>query len=52
MYLGWRIVWYLVLQSAYGVWSPVAVALFLMALVLRIQFLWIAVLEKYQEAES
>ncbi len=52
MYLGWRIVWYLVLQTAYGVWSPVAVALFLMALVLGIQLFWISVLARHQDAES
>jgi hypothetical protein len=43
MYLGWRVIWYLVLQTAYGVWSPVAVALFLLALVLAAQLFWISV---------
>ena len=42
--LGWRIAWYLVLQAAYGVWSPVAIALFLLAVVLGVQFFWISVL--------
>jgi alkaline phosphatase isozyme conversion protein len=37
IYLGWRILWYLVLQAAYGVWSPAAVALFLLSVVLWIQ---------------
>ncbi|HMD85042.1 MAG TPA: M28 family peptidase [Terriglobia bacterium] len=49
---GWHIVWYLVLQTAYGVWSPVAVALFLMALVLWAQLFWISVLATHQGAES
>jgi len=49
MYLGWRIVGYLVLQTAYGVWSPVAIALFLMALVLWAQLFWISVLERQEE---
>ncbi len=48
IYLGWRIGWYLVLQAAYGVWSPAAVALFLMALVLWVQLLWISVLTRHQ----
>jgi len=52
MYLGWRIVWYLVLQTAYGVWSPVAIALFLMALVLWVQLFWISVLARQQDAAS
>ena len=51
IYLGWRIVWYLVLQTAYGVWSPWAVALFLMAVVLGVQLFWSSVLAKYQDAE-
>jgi len=37
IYLGWRITWYLVLQAAYGVWTPLAVALFLMSVVLEVQ---------------
>jgi hypothetical protein len=52
MYLGLRIVWYLVLQSAYGVWSPVAIALFLMAVVLWSQLFWISVLARHPGAES
>jgi hypothetical protein len=51
MYLGWRIIWYLVLQTAYGVWSPVAIALFFLALVLGIQLLWISVLAWHQDTE-
>jgi hypothetical protein len=47
IYLGWRIVWYLVLQAAYGVWSPVAVALFLLAVVLAAQLFWISVLQRH-----
>jgi hypothetical protein len=50
--LGWRIVWYLVLQTAYGVWSPVAIALFLMALVLAVQLFWISVLGENSGAEQ
>ena len=52
MDLGWRIIWYLVLQTAYGVWSPVAIALFLMALVLEVQLFWISVLARDHGAES
>jgi hypothetical protein len=37
IYLGWRILWYLVLQTAYGVWSVSAAALFLLALALWLQ---------------
>jgi len=44
IFLGWRIVWYLVLQAAYGVWSPTAVALFLLAVVLWVRLFWISVL--------
>jgi hypothetical protein len=51
MYMGWRIVWYLVLQAAYGVWSPVAIALFLMTLVLGTQLFLISVLASNQVAE-
>jgi len=50
--LGGRIVWYFVLQTAYGVWSPVAVSLFLLALVLEVQLFWISVLARDQGAES
>jgi hypothetical protein len=52
MYLGWHIVWYLVLETAYGVWSPVAIALFLMAIVLGVQLFWISVLERQEGAEQ
>ena len=52
IYLGLRIVWYLVLQTAYGVWSPVAIALFLMALVLWAQLFWISVLAPHPHALS
>jgi len=45
IFLGWRITWYLVLQAAYGVWSPIAVALFLLAVVLGVQLFWISVLQ-------
>ena len=38
-FLGWRIIWYIVLQTAYGVWSPWAAVVFLMAAALWIQFL-------------
>jgi len=51
IYLGWRIVWYLVLQAAYGVWSPVAVALFLMVVVLVARLFWVSVLQRDGEAE-
>ncbi len=37
IFLGWRILWYLVLQAAYRVWSPLAVALFLLTVVLWVQ---------------
>ena len=37
IYLGWRILWYLVLQTAYGVWSVSAASLFLLALALWLQ---------------
>jgi len=40
IFLGWRILWYLVLQTAYGVWSPLAVALFLLAGALWAQLFW------------
>jgi hypothetical protein len=45
IFLGWRIVWYLALQTAYGVWSRAAAVLFLLALVLWIQIFRIAVLQ-------
>ena len=52
MFLGWRIVWYLVLETAYGVWSPMAIALFLMAMVLGAQLFWISVLDGNQDARA
>jgi hypothetical protein len=51
MYLGWRIVWRLVLQTAYGVWSPMAVSLFFMSLVLWVQLFWISVLARERQPE-
>ncbi len=42
IFLGWHIVWYLMLQAAYGVWSPFA-ALFLFAVVLWLRFVAISV---------
>ncbi len=47
IYLGWRILWYLVLQTAYGVWSPFAAVLFLLALVVWVRLLRVAVFESY-----
>lgn len=47
IFLGRRILWYLVLQTAYGVWSPIAAALFLVALVLWVQLFWISVLRSH-----
>jgi hypothetical protein len=44
IFLGWRIGWYLVLETAYGVWSKVAVVLFLMAASLWVQLFRTAVL--------
>lgn len=49
IFLGWRILWYLVLQAAYGVWSPHAVALFLLAVVLWVQLFWVSVLRSEPE---
>lgn len=37
IYVGWRILWYIVLQTAYGVWSASAAASFLLALALWLQ---------------
>jgi len=36
IFLGWRILWYLVLQTAYHVWSPMAAVVFLFSAVLWI----------------
>ena len=44
IFLSWRIVWYLVLQTAYGVWSGYAAVLFLVTLALWVQLLRISVL--------
>jgi hypothetical protein len=44
IFLGWRILWYPVLQTAHGVWSPWAAVIFLLAAVLWIQFLSASVL--------
>jgi alkaline phosphatase isozyme conversion protein len=49
IFLGWRIVWYLVLQTAYGVWSRTATVLFLMALALWVQLFRLAVLRRDPE---
>ncbi len=40
IFLGWRILWYLVLQAAYGVWSPWAIGIFILAVVLWVQLFW------------
>lgn len=47
IFLGWRILWYMALQTAYGVWSPWAAIAFLMAAALWIQFLRACVLAKF-----
>jgi len=52
IFLGWRILWYLVLQAAYGVWSPWAVALFLLAMVLWVQVFWISVLRSASKEQA
>jgi hypothetical protein len=44
IFLGWRILWYLVLQTAYGVWSTAAAVLFLLAIVIWFQIVLMAVL--------
>ncbi|HKV41619.1 MAG TPA: hypothetical protein VJX67_20615, partial [Blastocatellia bacterium] len=44
IFLGWRILWYLILQAAYGVWSGPAVLLFLLTATLWIQVFRLAVL--------
>ncbi|HXJ91407.1 MAG TPA: M28 family metallopeptidase [Terriglobia bacterium] len=43
-FLGWRILWYLVLQTAYGVWSTAAAVVFLVAIVIWFQIVVMAVL--------
>lgn len=47
IFLGGRILWYMVLQTAYGVWSPWAAIVFLMSAALWIQFLRACVLAKF-----
>jgi len=47
IFLGGRILWYMMLQTAYGVWSPWAAVTFLMAAALWIQFLRACVLGKF-----
>jgi len=49
IYLGWRIIWYLVLQTAYGVWSVSAASLFLLALALWLQLFRLGVLPARRE---
>jgi len=44
IFLGWRILWYLVLQTAYGVWSTPAAVVFLLAVSLWIQLFRLGVL--------
>ena len=44
IYLGWAILWYLVLQAAYHVWSVYGVLAFLLAVTLWIQLFRMAVL--------
>lgn len=44
IFLGWRILWYLVLQTAYGVWSPMAALIFLVAVVIWAQLAVMAVI--------
>ena len=50
IFLGWRILWYLILQTAYGVWSTSAALLFLLAASLWIQLFRLAVLRHPQAA--
>lgn len=47
IFLGGRILWYLVLQTAYGVWSPWAAVVFLISAALWLQFLRTCVLAKF-----
>ena len=46
IFLGWRILWYLVLQTAYHVWSPMAAVVFLLSTVLWILLFRISVFGK------
>jgi len=52
IYLGWRILWYLVLQTAYGVWSVSAAASFLLALALWLQLFRFGVFPPRSTAEG
>ena len=45
IFLGWRILWYLVLQAAYGVWSPYSVCFFFLATALWCRLIRLSVLE-------
>jgi len=47
IFLGWRILWYLVLQAAYHVWSPMAAVVFLLSTVLWIRLFRISVFGKF-----
>jgi len=47
IFLGWRILWYLVLQTAYHVWSPIAAVVFLLSTVLWILLFRISVFGKF-----
>lgn len=49
IFLGWRILWYVVLQAAYGVWSPYAVAVFFLVAVVWHHLLWRNVLKPASE---
>ncbi|HEY6290024.1 MAG TPA: M28 family peptidase [Terriglobia bacterium] len=44
IFLGWRILWYVILQAAYGVWSPSAAVLFLLVVTLWVQLFRLGVL--------
>jgi hypothetical protein len=44
IFLGPRILWYLTLQTAYGVWSPYAIVLFFLAVVVACQLARLSVL--------
>jgi hypothetical protein len=52
IYLGWRILWYLVLQTAYGVWSVSAATLFLLALALWLQLFRLGVFPPRREPQG
>ena len=44
IFLGWRILWYLVLQTAYGVWSTLAALILLLSVVIWVQLVVMAVI--------